>query len=177
MDANTYQKEAKRTLIDVPDREIPQDELQLVWAALTLAIKAGKLVEHLKKGIFHQHGIDSIFIMDSIDAITELATMEDMPPIPSLDGNKIMELWVTTGLIGEAAEIAEKVMLELELGKMGPIVQQELTKEAGDLSWYLAAMATQHNLSMNDILITNIEKLQKRYQNGYSAEASRNRVE
>lgn len=53
MDANTYQKEAQRTLIDVPDREIPLEDLQIVWAALKISIVVGKLVEHLKKGIFH----------------------------------------------------------------------------------------------------------------------------
>lgn len=177
MDANTYQQEARRTLIDRPDREIPLDELQLVWAALQIAITAGQLVEHLKKGIFHQHGVDGYFIMDKIDTIKELATMPDAPLIPNLSGEEVMKLWVLSGLIGEASEIGEKILAGLEEGKE----PEGLQDEGGDIMWYVASFLTQHDILLGDTLEGNVDKLlgpNGRYKQGYySSEASKNRQE
>lgn len=58
MDATTYQKAAGRTLIAGPDAEYTGDELMLVWNAIGLAGEAGEVCDLVKKGVFHQHGID-----------------------------------------------------------------------------------------------------------------------
>jgi NTP pyrophosphatase (non-canonical NTP hydrolase) len=58
MDANEYQRLAGRTLIDRPDFAISDDDLMLVWNALGLVGEAGEVADLLKKGIFHQHGIN-----------------------------------------------------------------------------------------------------------------------
>lgn len=171
MDANTYQAEAKRTLIDVPDREIPRHDLELVYDMVSIAIEVGKLVEHLKKGIFHQHGIDHAVLNERLSAIAEMV-LGCSPPIPNLSKQEVMKLWVLSGLIGETAEVGESILTELETGEK----PAEMGKELGDCQWYLTSLATQYGLSMNDVLIGNVEKLQKRYRNGYSSEASKNRV-
>lgn len=58
MDADTYQKLAARTLIDGPDFKISDRDFMTVWNALGLAGEAGEVVDHIKKGIMHQRGID-----------------------------------------------------------------------------------------------------------------------
>lgn len=58
MNASKYQQQAARTLIDAPDFEIPDNEIMLVWNAIGLAGEAGEVCELVKKGVFHQHGID-----------------------------------------------------------------------------------------------------------------------
>jgi NTP pyrophosphatase (non-canonical NTP hydrolase) len=58
MDANEYQALAARTLIPRPDFEITDEQVMLVWNAIGLAGEAGELCELVKKGVFHQHGID-----------------------------------------------------------------------------------------------------------------------
>lgn len=58
MNANEYQQLAARTLIDRPDQEIPDLGIMLVWNALGLTGEAGEVAEHIKKGVFHRHGID-----------------------------------------------------------------------------------------------------------------------
>lgn len=172
MDANTYQLEARRTLIDVPDREIPQEDLELVYDIISLAVEVGKLVEYLKKAIFHQHGINHEIVADKLEIIDDMV-WRGSPPIPKLNGQEIMKLWVLSGLIGEAAEIGESILAEFEEGKI-PI---GLQKELGDVAWYWTSIATQHDMALNDVLIGNVTKLQKRYRNGYSSEASKNRQE
>lgn len=172
MDANTYQLEARRTLIDIPDREIPQEDLELVYDIISLAVEVGKLVEYLKKAIFHQHGINHEIVADKLEIIDDMV-WRGSPPIPKLNGQEIMKLWVLSGLIGEAAEIGQDILDEFETGKK----PEEMSKELGDCQWYLTSLATQYGLSMNDVLIGNVTKLQKRYRNGYSSEASKNRQE
>ena len=58
MNANEYQKLAARTLLEKPGFEISPDQLMMVWAAIGLAGETGEVAELVKKGIFHQHGID-----------------------------------------------------------------------------------------------------------------------
>jgi NTP pyrophosphatase (non-canonical NTP hydrolase) len=58
MDAREYQELAARTLIDRPDFDISDPAIMLVWNAIGLAGEAGEVCEHIKKGVFHQHGID-----------------------------------------------------------------------------------------------------------------------
>lgn len=58
MNAKDYQKEAIRTQIDKPGFEIPERDLMLIWNALGLSGEAGEVADLIKKGIFHQHGID-----------------------------------------------------------------------------------------------------------------------
>lgn len=58
MDANEYQRLAARTLIDGPDFTISDTEIMAVWNAIGLAGEAGEVADHIKKGVFHRHGID-----------------------------------------------------------------------------------------------------------------------
>ena len=58
MEASEYQKQAARTLIERPGFEILDRDIMAVWNALGLAGEAGEVADHIKKGVFHQHGID-----------------------------------------------------------------------------------------------------------------------
>ena len=52
-----------------------------------------------------------------------------------------------------------------------------ILKELGDIAWYLAEAATALDMDLEDILQANIEKLKKRYPEGFSSERSRIRLE
>lgn len=112
-DADQYQLDAARTLISKPPRTYSDQELMVIWNILGAVGELGELANHLKKGIFHDHGIDETYC----------------------------------------------------------------TKEIGDASWYLAALCTGMHQSFAATLRENIEKLKKRYPEGFSTEASVNRVE
>jgi NTP pyrophosphatase (non-canonical NTP hydrolase) len=97
MDANEYQKLAARTLIDRPDFAIPEKEIMLVWYALGLAGEAGEVADHIKKGVFHQHGIDleklKKEIGDTLWYTAALCTMLDLNMSEIMQAN-IEKLWV-----------------------------------------------------------------------------------
>jgi len=58
MNATDYQTAAARTLISEPDTTFSGTEQMLMWCALGLGGETGEVLDLLKKGICHQHGID-----------------------------------------------------------------------------------------------------------------------
>ena len=111
MNADEFQKAADRTFTDVPSVNLTLKEECLVRHACGLSGEAGEVLDYIKKGIFHRHGVDP-----------------------------------------------EKVKDEL-----------------GDVLWYIAEIATVLDLRLSDIMKGNVNKLMKRYPNGFSIEDSINR--
>ncbi|WP_310571249.1 nucleoside triphosphate pyrophosphohydrolase family protein [Gemmatimonas sp.] len=79
------------------------------------------------------------------------------------------------GLTGEAGEVAE--VIKKHLFHATPLDQDALAKELGDCLWYIGAFAIVLGLSMDDIAQRNIDKLRKRYPEGFDTERSRNRTD
>lgn len=79
------------------------------------------------------------------------------------------------GLAGETGEAVE--LVKKAIGHGHDMNRAILAKELGDVLWYIAVLAAEYDLDLNTIGTLNIEKLQRRYPEGFSSEASRSRVE
>ena len=79
------------------------------------------------------------------------------------------------GLCGESGEAIDIVKKWLAQGH--ELDKEKLKKELGDICWYLAETATALDCDLEDIMAANIEKLQKRYPEGFDTEKSVNRTE
>lgn len=79
------------------------------------------------------------------------------------------------GLTGESGEVADLVKKYSFHGHH--ISDDEVKKELGDVLWYLSQIARLAGLSLEDIAQANINKLKKRYPEGFSTECSINREE
>lgn len=79
------------------------------------------------------------------------------------------------GLCGESGEAIDIVKKWLAQGH--ELDKEKLTKELGDICWYLAETATALDLNLEDIMAANIEKLKKRYPEGFDTSRSVNRTE
>ena len=77
------------------------------------------------------------------------------------------------GLCGESGEAIDIVKKWLAQGH--ELDKAKLAKELGDIAWYLAETAYALDIPLEDILQGNIEKLAKRYPEGFSSERSINR--
>ena len=77
------------------------------------------------------------------------------------------------GLAGEAGEFANLVKKMTAHGH--PFDPESLKDELGDVLWYLAEAATAVGLNLEDIASHNVDKLIKRYPEGFSEEHSINR--
>ena len=69
------------------------------------------------------------------------------------------------GLCGESGEAIDIVKKWLVQGH--ELDKDHLAKELGDIAWYLAEAATALDLSLEDILQANLDKLKKRYPQGF----------
>ena len=79
------------------------------------------------------------------------------------------------GLCGESGEVIDIVKKHLAQGHN--LDRDELIKELGDVAWYLAETATALDVDLEDVLVANIEKLKKRYPEGFDRDKSLNRVD
>lgn len=79
------------------------------------------------------------------------------------------------GLCGESGEYADHVKKHKFHGH--ELDDSAIKKELGDILWYLNLAADLFGYSLEEIAIANIEKLQKRYPDKFSSEASLNRLD
>ena len=79
------------------------------------------------------------------------------------------------GLCGESGEAIDLVKKHLFHGH--ELDKEKLVKELGDIAWYLAEAAQAIDVPLEEILEKNIEKLKKRYPEGFDAERSIHREE
>lgn len=113
MDANEYQRLAKRTIPDRFEYERSTTDDALLMSAMGLCGETGEVAEIVKKAIFHGHPLD----------------------------------------------------------------RDQLANEAGDVALYLAALCTAAGLSLSDVMQANVDKLRRRFPDGFSTEASIARVD
>ena len=74
------------------------------------------------------------------------------------------------GLCGESGEAIDIVKKWLAQGH--ELDKEKLAKELGDIAWYLAETAYALELPLEDILQANIDKLKKRYPEGFDSQRS-----
>ena len=79
------------------------------------------------------------------------------------------------GLCGESGEAIDLVKKHLHQGH--ELDREKLIKELGDIAWYLAEAATALDANLDDILAGNIDKLRRRYPEGFDADKSIYRTE
>lgn len=79
------------------------------------------------------------------------------------------------GLCGESGEAIDIVKKHLAQGH--ELDREHLIKELGDIAWYIAETATALDVTLEEVLSQNIEKLKKRYPQGFKVEKSVNREE
>lgn len=96
-----------------------------------------------------------------INEYQELAMTTLNPELSKKDVliNSVMGL---CGESGEAIDIVKKWMAQVH----------ELDKELGDIAWYLAEAATALDVPLESILQANIDKLKKRYPEGFETKRS-----
>jgi NTP pyrophosphatase (non-canonical NTP hydrolase) len=77
-------------------------------------------------------------------------------------------VYPTLGLAGEAGEVAEKVkkLLRDDGGVLSADRRDALAGELGDVLWYVAQVATEAGLDLDEIAQGNLDKLRSRQRRG-----------
>lgn len=81
----------------------------------------------------------------------------------------------TLGLVCEAGEFGDIIKKHLYHGHELNI--EKVKAELGDILWYLGNVCNVLDIELKDVASKNIEKLEKRYPNGFSETDSINRTE
>lgn len=87
--------------------------------------------------------------------------------------NRLIE--AAMGLAGEAGEVVDIVKKMCFQGH--DLDKEHFILELGDVMWYLAEAADALDIDLSEVLRKNLEKINRRYQGGFSEEASINREE
>lgn len=93
---------------------------------------------------------------------------------PDADNNFV---YPTLGLAGESGEVAEKIkkILRDKNGMVSGDDRKEIEKELGDVLWYLAQLATELEISLEDVAAGNLAKLYDRMERGRLSGSGDNR--
>jgi NTP pyrophosphatase (non-canonical NTP hydrolase) len=81
----------------------------------------------------------------------------------------------TLGILGEGGEISDMIKKSMFQGHT--LDHDHVKKELGDVCWYLALAAEALETDLETIMKMNMDKLKKRYPEGFEAERSLNRSE
>jgi len=131
--------------------------------------------------------MDKNFLLDYtrfVDEVTSDASRDAQALSDSLDvidGFGVSPERVLTAAIGisaEGGEFAEIVKKCIFQGKpMDDDAQYHMKRELGDIMWYIAQACIALGISLEDVLDTNIQKLEARYPDGFEAFRSEHRKE
>lgn len=80
------------------------------------------------------------------------------------------------GLVGECGEVANAIKKFEFHGHDFDETKKKVRDELGDVFWYVAGLASVFGLQLSEVAKANLEKLDKRYPDGFTSEASRNRI-
>ena len=78
------------------------------------------------------------------------------------------------GMCGEGGECAD--ILKKYYFQGHELDRAHLIEELGDVLWYVALMASGLGVNLGDVAKQNIDKLARRYPNGFDSERSKNRA-
>lgn len=90
----------------------------------------------------------------------------------SLEEQKYHALFCMVGEVGELHSLFQK-----EYQGHGKPDREHVLKEVGDIIWACTEFLTSQGMSLDDCMETNIEKLRKRYPEGFDEEHSLHREE
>lgn len=77
------------------------------------------------------------------------------------------------GLAGEVGEICEKIKKHVRDGR--DLDKEDLTKELGDVLWYLSALSGDLEINLEDVAVKNYEKLKSRMERNVISGSGDNR--
>ena len=168
MNLDQYVQDAIRTESKIDKVTISDDKLFL--STLKIFIASGTILDMFKKNVFYGKEIDSIKTYKLLNTITEEKCRQMLYKDKGEEITLDVDPRIFHALIGTATEATE-LMEALEAGIEGEDIDYvNVMEEFGDINWYEAIGCDATEVSFEDILITNIEKLRKRFPERFTNE-------
>jgi len=143
--------------------------------------KAGMTHIGTEKGKYEKHGqIFDAEVYEVRNNVRKAMTVNEYQKLamkslnPALSRKDVLINGVM-GLCGEAGEAIDMVKKHLHQGH--ELDRKKLASELGDIAWYLAETAYALEIPLEEVFRSNIDKLKRRYPEGFDTAHSRNRTE
>ncbi len=154
-----------------PGKDILEDLTERNYAMLvsiaTHHVSSGDLMDAAKKqAIYGQQGL--------IEWDYEESALCDLP-LDDVTPEQADMLHMAIGLAGEACELLDTVLKHVVDNE--PLDVENLIEESGDISFFHTGLRHAANMTRDEALQANIEKLQTRYPVGYTNEAAQQRAD
>lgn len=153
-----------------------------------------KLYELIDRLFYHTKGVGKVTVSNKTDggyAVSYEVKINDKPKHPDIitpdyyqrlsrrtQNDMLTEqgklLHALHGLSAEVGEI-HSIFQHAYQGK--PVSKEKVIDECGDLCWFLCELLDTFNVDFSDVLKYNIDKLRKRYPEGFDTERSEKRHE
>ena len=157
-------------------KKITADHFAANAASGAVMRKAGMVQTGVIPGKYEKHGqrhdaVQYELVVQKADPLTasEYQRRAMTTLNPALGKDQVL-LNGVMGLCGEAGEAIDLVKKHLFQGH--ELDRAKLSKELGDVAWYLAETAWALDMDLEEVLRMNLEKLRKRYPQGFEAEKS-----
>lgn len=95
---------------------------------------------------------------------------EDVLRTAAANSNVDSLTFCAMGLAGECGEVVD--VIKKHVYHNVPLNKDKLIEELGDVRWYFEVLCNRLGTTMEDIERLNIEKLKKRYPDGFTTQAS-----
>lgn len=148
---------------------------------MTRLIDANELINNVRDFMKGGHfaSLDFFGIRDIITKSPALFGMDEYQELASRTINyehgQWTWLWENHALHGMVAEIGELHGIYQKAYQGHDPDQEHMKKEVGDLLWFIAEYCTAKGWKLSEVAELNIEKLMKRYPEGFDAEHSLHR--
>jgi len=186
MNADIYQAEAKRTLIDRPERSYSDHEIMVLWNAFGLAGEASELLELYYSSAL---GVNAAFFIkelgDCFWYIAALCTKFNIELGDVLDRAKLAQ----TSALKFERTFTQLIKFVIEVGSFVDCVKKGVFHDHGikdktviqfhlvSICRPLLVVCALERIKLPVVFKRNITKLKKRYPNGWDSERSINRDE
>lgn len=84
-------------------------------------------------------------------------------------------MYAALGLAGEAGELSNHIKKMWRDGALDPVQQEGMRKEVGDILWYVAQVATELGVDLEEAAQANVQKLRSRMERGVIGGSGDNR--
>lgn len=96
--------------------------------------------------------------------------------IEELTPSKAHDLHMAVGIVGEAGELIDAIKKAVIYNK--PLDRDNVIEELGDIEFYMEGLRQSLNITREETILANIEKLGKRYSSGnYSNQQAQDRAD
>lgn len=114
--------------------------------------------------------------MRTNDGVAHIKIMNKLHELmdSSVDYNFAEAINAALGMAGECGEVSD--MIKKWIFHEAELDQEHLKKEVGDVLWYVALICDAFEWNLDDIMQMNIEKLKKRYPDGFDPDRSAHRA-